>query len=88
MQEVKSGRLFGYVQCDLKVPEHLKTYFANFPPIFKNTVVSGNYIGDLMKVYAEKKDYFTTKKKTQIKLPLDEWNYHHSLTIILLASVS
>ena len=35
MQETKSGRLFGYVQCDLKVPEHLETYFAKFPPILK-----------------------------------------------------
>ena len=54
MQEIKSRRLFGYVHCDLKVPEHLKAYFANFPPIFKNTVVSRNDIGDLMKEYAEK----------------------------------
>ena len=46
MQKIKSGKLFGYVQCDLKVPEHLKAYIANFPPIFKNTVVSRNYIGD------------------------------------------
>ena len=54
MQEIKSRRLFGYIQCDLKVPEHLKAYFANFSPIFKNTVVSRNDIGDLMKEYAEK----------------------------------
>ena len=54
MQEIKSGRLFGYDQCDLKVPEHLKAYFANFPPIFKNTVVGTNDIGDLMKEFAEK----------------------------------
>ena len=54
MQDIKSRRLFGYVQCDLKVPEHLKAYFTNFPPIFKNTVVSRNDIGDLMKEYAEK----------------------------------
>ena len=54
MQEIKSGRLFGYIQCDFKVPEHLKAYCANFPPIFKNTVVSRNDIGDLMKEYAEK----------------------------------
>ena len=56
MQEIRSRRLFGYVQCDLKVPEHLKAYFANFPPIFKNTVVSRNDIGNLMKEYAEKKE--------------------------------
>ena len=55
MQEIKSGRLFGYVQCNLKVPEHLKAYFANFPPTFKNTVVSRNDIGDLMKEFAKKK---------------------------------
>ena len=53
MQEIKSGKLFGYVQCDLKVPEHLTAYFANFPPIFKNTVISRNDVGDLMKEYAE-----------------------------------
>ena len=54
MQEIRSRRLFGYVQCDLKVPEHLKAYFANLTPIFKITVVSRNDIGDLMKEYAEK----------------------------------
>ena len=36
------------------MPEHLRGYFFNFPPIFKNTVVSKNDIGDLMKEYAEK----------------------------------
>ena len=38
------GRLFGYVQCDIDVPEHLRDYFSNFPPFFKNTVVSKNDI--------------------------------------------
>ena len=55
MQEIRSGRLFGYVEFHLKVPEHLEAYFANFSPIFKNAVVSRNDIGDLMKEYAEKK---------------------------------
>ena len=54
MQEIRSRRLFGYVQCDLKVPENLNAYFANFPPNFKNTIVSRNDIGDLMKEYAER----------------------------------
>ena len=54
MQEIKSRRLFGYVLCDLKVPEHLKAYFAKFLPVFKNTVVSRKDIGDLMKEYADK----------------------------------
>ena len=65
-QEVKSGKLFGYVQCDLKVPEHLKEYFANFPPFFKNTVVSRKYIGDLMKEYAEKGGIMSQPRKMLI----------------------
>ena len=40
LQEIKSRTLFGYVQGDLKIPEQLKAYFDNFPPTFKNTVVS------------------------------------------------
>ena len=47
------GNLFGYVQCNIEVPENLRANFANFPPIFKNTLVSKNDIGDLMKTYAE-----------------------------------
>ena len=53
----KNGSLFGYVQCDLVVPDELKSKFANSPPIFKNTEVGRNYywrlnIGDYMKNYA------------------------------------
>ena len=66
MQEIKSGRLFGYVQCDLKVLEHLKPYFANFPPIFKNTVVSKNDIVDLIKEYAEKEGIMSQPRKMLI----------------------
>ena len=54
LQEIIDGRLFGYVQCDIEEPEQLRGYFSNFPPIFKNTVVSKNDIGDLIKEYAEK----------------------------------
>ena len=52
--ELSYGRIFGYVQCDIEVPEHLRDYFSNFPPIFKNIVVSTDDIGNLMKEYAEK----------------------------------
>ena len=66
MQEIKSRRLFGHFQCDLKVPEHLKAYFANFPPTFKNTVVSRNDIGDLMEEYAEKEGIITQPRRMLI----------------------
>ena len=85
MQEIKSRRLFGYVQCDLKVPEYLKAYFANFPPIFKKTVVSRYYIGDLMKKYAEKKGLCHNQEECSYQASTWKWNHHHSPTIILLA---
>ena len=66
MQEIKSRKLFGYVQCDLKIPEQLKPYFANFPPIFKNTVVSRNDIGDLMKECAEKEGIMSQPRRLLI----------------------
>ena len=66
MQEIKSRRLFGYVQCDLKVPEHLKAYFANFPTIFRNTVVSRSDIGDLMKQCAEREGIISQPRRTLI----------------------
>ena len=52
LEEIKKGKLFGYVQCDTEVSEILRSKFDNFPPIFKNTLVSKNDIGDLMKTYA------------------------------------
>ena len=66
MQEIKSRKLFGYVQCDLKVPEHLKAYFANFPPIFKKSVVSRNDIVDLMKEYAEEEGIMSQPRRMLI----------------------
>ena len=51
-EQKKDGFFFGYVQCDLVVPDELKSKFANFPPIFKNTEDGRNDIGDYMKTYA------------------------------------
>ena len=63
MQEIRSGELFGYDQCDLKVPEHVKAHFANFLPIFKNTVVSRRDIGVLMKEYGEKEGIISQQRR-------------------------
>ena len=46
------GSLFGYVQCDIEVPENLRELFANFPAIFKIKKVSRNDIGPFLKEYA------------------------------------
>ena len=66
LEGIKKGNLFGYVQCDIEVPENLKANIANFPPIFKNTVVSKNDIGDLMKTYAEEEGILSQPRKMLI----------------------
>ena len=53
VERIKKGNPFGYVQCDIEVPEKLRENFANFPPVLKNLLVSKNDIGDLKKAYAE-----------------------------------
>ena len=63
LQGITRGRLFGYVSCDIEVPEHLRDYFSNFPPIFKNTVESRDDNGDLMKQYAEKENIMVQPKR-------------------------
>ena len=66
LEEIKKGKLFGYVQCDIEVPEKLRANSANFPPIFKNTLVSKSDIGDLMKNYAEEERLLSQPRKMLI----------------------
>ena len=66
LEEIKKGKLFGYVQCDIEVPENLRSKFVNFPPVFKNTLVSRSDIGDLMKTYAEEEGIMSQPRKMLI----------------------
>ena len=40
LEEMKHGKLFGYVRCDIEVPENLRANFAKFPRIVNNFLVS------------------------------------------------
>ena len=64
LEEIRSGKLFGYVQCDIEVPEELKKNFAIFPPFFKNTNIARHDIGLLMKEYAETEGLLCQLRKT------------------------
>ena len=66
LQGIIDGRHFGFFQCDIEVPEHLLDYFSNFPPIFKNTVVSRDGICSLMKQYAEKESIMVQHRRKLI----------------------
>ena len=72
LEQIRSGKLFGYVQCDIEVPEELKKNVANFPPIFKNTNVGRHDIGSLMQEYAEKEGLLCQPRKMLISSYLIE----------------
>ena len=53
LEELKKGKLVGYVQCDIEVIKNLRSKFNFLPPIFKNTLISKNGIEDFLKNYFE-----------------------------------
>ena len=66
LEQIRSGKLFGYVHCDIEVPEELKKNFSILPLIFKNANVSLHDIGLLMKDYAEKEGLLCQPRKMLI----------------------
>ena len=66
LEDIKKVNLCGYVQCDIEIPENLRSKFDSFPPIFKNTLVSKSDIGDLMKNYAEEERLLSQPQKMLI----------------------
>ena len=66
LEQIRNGKLFGYVQFDIQMTEELKKKFAKFPPIFKNTTVGRHDIGLLMKDYAEKEGLLCQPRKMLI----------------------
>ena len=55
IQYIKDGHLFGFIECDIEVLEHLKDYFSEMTPIFKNHDVSLDDIGEFMQNYAKER---------------------------------
>ena len=54
------------MQCDIEVPENLRSNLNDFSPIFKKTLVSTNDIGDLMKNYAGEERLLSQPRKMLI----------------------
>ena len=63
LKNIKTGNLFGYIQCDIEVPENLREAFANFPPIFKNNKFGRDDIGPFMKEYTKRERLFTQSRR-------------------------
>ena len=98
IQYIQDGHLFGFVECDIEVPDHLEEYFSEMTPIFKSTEVSLKNIGEFMQEYAKQhniKDvprrlligsYFG--KKIALSTPLLKWQLEHRLVITNIYTVA
>ena len=63
IEGILNDRLFCAIECKIHVPDNLKQYFEEMPPIFKNTTVRLNDIGDYMKEYLKNQDQLTFKER-------------------------
>ena len=63
---VLHDQLFGALEVDLHVPDHIKPTFTEMSPIFKNVEVSRDDIGDHMKAYAEEKGIMSQPRKSLV----------------------
>ena len=88
---VIDGTLFGMIECDVRVPEHLQDHFAEMQPIFKNANVSRDDIVPYMRQYAEENDIMSTPRrmlvgsfhgiKLLLATPLLRWYLAHGLVV-------
>ena len=91
LSEVRHERLFGCVEVDIRVPEHLKEKFSEMCPIFKNTEISREDIGEYMKAYAEEHKIMAQPcrsligsmkgDKVLLATPLLKWYLEHGLEV-------
>ena len=88
---VVDGTLFGMVECDVRVPEHLQDHFADMQPVFKNVTVTRDDIGPFMRQYAEENDIMSAPRrmlvgsfhgiKLLLATPLLRWYLVHGLVV-------
>ena len=91
LASVMDGTLFGCVECDIRVPDHLKESFGEMCPIFKNVEISRDDIGEYMKSYAEENKIMSQPRcsligsyfgeKILLETPLLKWYLEHGLEV-------
>ena len=97
IQAIQDKTFFGLVECDIEVPDHLRDYFSEMTPIFKNITLSQTDLFQPMKTYATDNDklshpprlligsYFVNK--ILIMTPLAKWYLDHGLKITKIYQV-
>ncbi|GMF29417.1 unnamed protein product [Phytophthora lilii] len=95
ISDIVNDKIFGFLDCDIRFPPHLKEWFSEMTPIFKNTLIdcSGeNVIGQHMFDYNEARKQSRAKpvrkligsyfgEKILIYAPLLKWYIAHGMEI-------
>ena len=89
---VLTGTVFGMIECDIRVPEELREYFAEMQPVFKNIRLMREDLGPFMRRYAEAHNIMTTPRrmlvgsyygdKILLATPLLRWYLDHGLEVL------
>ncbi|GMF36106.1 unnamed protein product [Phytophthora lilii] len=59
VEDIKNDKIFGFLECDIQTPEHMKQYFGEMTPIFKNALIDctdENIIGRHMYDYNQARE--------------------------------
>ena len=63
LESVKSGDLFGLIECDISVPANLRSRFDEMAPIFKNTLLSRKHLSEHMLAFAQRTGTMTQPQR-------------------------
>jgi hypothetical protein len=66
LNKILDGRLFGFVECDIHVPDHLESKFSEMTPIFKNFELTRDHLSDHMRAFAEENDHLKRPQRSLI----------------------
>ena len=63
---VRDEKLFGFVECDIRVPDNLLSRFSETPPIFKNVNLDRSHLSEHMREFAESEGYLKRPQRYMI----------------------
>ncbi|RAW23001.1 hypothetical protein PC110_g20562 [Phytophthora cactorum] len=95
VDEIVNDKIFGFLECDIRTPEHLKEYYSEMTPIFKNIFIDcsdENVIGKHMFDYNQSRGKNHSKpahmligsyfgEKVLIYAPMLKWYLSHGMEI-------
>jgi G:T-mismatch repair DNA endonuclease (very short patch repair protein) len=91
IESIRNGKFFGFVECDISVPEELKDKFSEMSPIFKNVDVSREHLSSHMREFAEAEGFLARPQrmlvgslrgdKILLLSELARWYLEHGLVI-------